>query len=311
MKTKYTLLLLSSLALLFACNKEDIQQDLDEAYEASPLEVVTASLLCENENGDIELNWGVPLNDADPTVVCVEAKDYEDAYWKYSCLFSENTETNKNRTEFILPENEGRSWIENTGGNEGIVAKAYFDIPSIPQISQINYILPSAIPDNAGNTEKCPLGMVLRLPYWEEGESKPKDIRDCDKIGPYVCVRESGYGQKAMFVGMTVYRYIGWWGTKENFTPTYDMAKTISKEMNKYWDFYIDIFKAINPDFTCNNNEYYTVCIGKYDKFYHTINMKNRDLHSWSDSENPLWEDRQYKYLKYRELTTEEAMNLL
>lgn len=292
MKCKYLLYAMMAAATvsLPACSGDDDPIIDDENPEQEVVDQVAAlkqSLLTE-ENGQEVLLRGVALDAADPTVVSISVDDSDDAYRRFSMLFSDDTETNAEGVTFVLTDtlsqNAGTARFVKSSDANGLVAYAEFDVPAIPQLSRINYILHSAWPDNAKVKGFHKLGVRYEYKGWSSGPTVDSSF-DKDEWFRYVCVREYDGGEPALLIAISPnMHYINWRksGKYSARIPGKKRALGISDLLRSDWDTYARFFNKDGD--VLNKGEYYWIDSGSeylVATYRDAIRLSDGDIDDW------------------------------
>lgn len=210
MKCKYLFYAIMAITAtgIAACSDDDEPVIENEEFEPEVVDqvaVLKQSLLTE-ENGKEVLLRGEALDAADPTVVSISVDDSEDAYERFTALFSDETETSADGMTYTLTDtlsqNAGTAKFVKSNDGNGLVAYAEFAVPAIPQLSRINYILHSAWPDNAKVKGFHKLGERYEYKGWS-GRPTADSKFDANEVFKYVCVREYNGGEPALLVAIS------------------------------------------------------------------------------------------------------------
>lgn len=292
MKCKYLLYAMMAAAAvgLPACSDDDGPAVDNEDPEPEVVDQVAAlkqSLLTE-ENGEEVLLRGVALDAADPTVVSISVDDCDDAYIRFTRLFSDETEASADGMTYTLTDalsqNAGSARFVKSSDGNGLVAYAEFDVPAIPQLSRINYILHSAWPDNAKVKGFHKLGVRYEYKGWS---SKPNNGSrfDKDEWFKYVCVREYDGGEPALLIAISPKKHYICWRKSGKYSmriPGKGRAKGISELLRSDWDTYARFFNKDGD--VLNKDEYYWIDSGHdygFAQYRDAIRLSDGDIDDW------------------------------
>lgn len=286
----YSILAVSALSLSACSDDDDIKDPDMEVMESDvdQLAILRSSLLTEDENGSVSILRGVSLDPGNPTVLSISVENYNDAFSRFSDLFGSETEKSEDGTIYTLPDNGGSTRFAKGNNEDGLVAYAEFSVPSIPQITRINYILHSAWPDNAGGKGFHKFGVVYQYHGWSgscSGIYSPTPNVDSGEWFDYVCVREYNNGEPALLIAITSTKYHFRWRKHSEYSaniPGESRAKTISGILQKNWDSLARIFNR-NGD-VLNKGEYYWIDKGKdwgVAEYRDAVRLSDGDVDDW------------------------------
>ena len=267
MKYSNLLALLCIPAMLCACQKEqNDQQEEADAPKASEIQLsyLKHSLLYTDEQGEISLLRGVALDAADPTNVSLSVEDLEDAEYKFHELFYEDTPYSDLSATYTLDDNCGTAQLfVNDTPVDGVVAYAEFDIPEIPQITRLNYVLESSWPENAAARGYYKKGSTYQLEPWD-ADNYDWFVSSRNKKEWFVCLREDKDGNPALLVAITDAEYdfsYSWNWRNAGFykrVPGMNRAEGIQKLISAEWENYCNIYNSKVPGALTENQYYWT-----------------------------------------------------
>ncbi|MGM9735874.1 MAG: hypothetical protein ACI3ZL_05635, partial [Candidatus Cryptobacteroides sp.] len=196
------------LMFTISCEKQAPEENTEvQEVPESEMQLIylKESLLYTDEEGNVSLLRGVALDSSDPTNVSISVSGEDEAYEEYAALFSENTPYSDMSCQFTLLDNLGTArFYVNDSPEDGVVAYAEFDIPSIPQISRMNYVLESAWPENAASRGKYKRGQAYSLEAWDAVQKKDMLYRFVKgKKEWFVCLQEDKNGNPALLVAVS------------------------------------------------------------------------------------------------------------
>lgn len=286
----YSALLAISLSLPSCSNEDEVKDPDMEVMESDidPLDVLRSSLLIEDENGNVSILRGVALDPTDPTIVSISVENYDDAFMRFSGLFDEETEKSDDGTTYTFPENKGIVQFSKADNENGVVAFAEFSIPSIPQITRINYILHSAWPDNDSTKGFHKFGVVYQYHGWSgscSGNYSPNPNVSSEEWFDYVCIREYTGGEPALLVAITPNTYYMRWRRHSEYgvrIPTKSKADEISRILQQDWDKLANVFNKNSK--ILNKGEYYWFEKGKdygFAEYRHAIRLSDGHTDDW------------------------------
>lgn len=295
MKTKcnyrfFTILAIISLVIT-ACSDDDnsiVNNEDANSGQMNQIAVLKQSLLTEEDGKEVLLR-GVALDPADPTTVSISVDDYDDAFVRFNELFSEETESSADGMTYtltdMLSQKAGTVKLVKGNNENGVVAYADFDVPAIPQLSRINYILHSAWPDNAKVKGYHKLGERYEYKGWS-GEPTFGSRFDKDEVFKYVCVREYDGGEPALLVSISPKKhYIQWYSSVKYSAriPVKNKALNISKLLQSDWDKYLNYFNKDGD--ILYRTEYYWINSGighgSGGQFRNAIQLYGGKVQSW------------------------------
>ena len=299
-------------ASICACRK-DSQEETD-APKASEIQLsyLKHSLLYTDEQGEISLLRGVALDAADPTNVSLSVEDLEDAGYKFHELFYEDTPYSDLSATYTLDDNCGTArLIVNDTPVDGVVAYAEFDIPEIPQITRLNYVLESSWPENAAARGYYKKGHSYQMKGWDK-RHKYNDKRleggAKDKKEWFVCLREDKDGNPALLVAISDAKYELWWGAGSNTVykrvPSEGRAKEIQQMIRSEWGNYCSIYNA-NVSGALTDDQRYWIDSGNIDwkggRYRNVINLYSGQIDAVHLGE---WKPTRLRALLFREEPT-------
>lgn len=262
---KYLSALLCLTALICGCQKEqkEEEQTPPEAVSEFQLEYLKNCLLITDENGETSILRGVALDTADPTVISLSVEDVEEAEEKFHELFYDTPYSEISST-YTLNDNRGSArFFVNDPPIDGIVAYAEFNIPEIPQVTKINYVLESSWPENAAARGTYRKGNSYQMKGWDKTTKDQLGGASKDKLEWFVCLREDKNGNPALLVAITddTYHLRWYWyerdsGMYERF-PGRSRAQSISKLIRAEWDNYCNIYNKNVPGALTANQNYW------------------------------------------------------
>lgn len=247
-KVSYLLFLISFLGFnCISCSDDDTiheEEPVGEVVSVDELEVLQNSLAKVDEKGNlVERVLGVSLDAADPDEVSVGVDSYDEAVEIFSKLFADTTIVSNNGTVATFAVKEGKAELIATSDTDGQVAYAKFDVPGLKHVSQVNFILNSAWPDNAGGKGYHKFGMVYEAKGWSDyGVTSNNDYIDPEKMFKYLCIREYNNGKPALLFAICTDKFALHprsfnYGAGSNI-PSEKKAKEIASILQKDWDTY-------------------------------------------------------------------------
>lgn len=297
MKCKYLFYAIMAIAAtsIAACSDDDepvIENEEFELEAEDQVAVLKQSLITE-ENGKEVLLRGVALDAADPTVVSISVDDSDDAYQRFTALFSDETETSADGMTYTLTDtlsqNAGTAKFVKSSDGNGLVAYAEFAVPSIPQLSRINYILHSAWPDNAEVKGFHKFGERYLEGGWTSGPPLHCSFNP-GELFRYVCVREYEGGEPALLIAISpTTHFINWRfsGKYSKRIPGLNRARGISELLRSDWDTFAGFFNKEGN--ILNKGEFYWIDAG-----YDYLLKQKRTAIRLNDGYIDVW-DVQYR----------------
>lgn len=310
MKYSNLLALLCIPAMLCACQKEqhDQQEEVD-GPKASEIQLnyLKHSLLYTDEQGETSLLRGVALDAADPTNVSLSVEDLEDAEYKFHELFYEDTPYSDLSATYTLDDNCGTAQLYvNDPPVDGVVAYAEFDIPEIPQITRMNYVLESSWPENAAARGYYKKGNTYELEPWN-GDHYSGYVFSKYQKEWFVCLREDKDGNPALLVSITKIPHHGFnsiWSNDGIFkrVPGMDRAKSIQELISAEWENYCNIYNSKVPGALTADQYYWTSKGSNYlfVRYNYAINLLTGD----TAKKEVLHKKPMLRYLFFFELPT-------
>ena len=300
---------ISLLMLTISCEKQAPEEntEVQEVPESEmQLMYLKESLLYTDEEGNVSLLRGIALDSADPTNVSISVSGEDEAYEEYAALFSENTPYSDQSCQFTLLDNLGTArFYVNDSPEDGVVAYAEFDIPSIPQISRMNYVLESAWPENAASRGKYKRGQAYSLEAWDYvGESEILEYLKGRKEW-FVCLREDKNGNPALLVAVSEDQlpteYMGFNTGMCRRVPSMDRAKKIQELIVADWDVCCYWFNAKVPNGLTSDQRYW-IDSGSWSflfvEYRDTIRLSDGNIKRY----DAFWADHKFRYLLFREM---------
>lgn len=300
MKKKFFLIYILAFALanvmVTSCSDDDDNNGNTEENEArfpvDELETLQSSLVKLDSKGAFVAHVnGVPLNDADTSVVSIGVDSYEEAKEKFCTLFADTTAFNVDSTLATFSTRAGSAELFRGNGENGLVAYVEFNVDGLKYVSRINYILNSAWPENARGTSKYKFGVYYEQTAWTGKPTYLDSDFDKDEFLPYVCIRESSNGNPAILVALTDkkyhlhWRYADEWGGN---MPTDKQAKEVQKIIYGNWNNCVEAFKINSSTSRLAQDREYWIYYGKDYGFWtwlyainlYTGHLENYDVHN-------------------------------
>lgn len=258
-----------------------LEEEFDVIDELAELQDALVKL---DENGNVkERVFGVVLDESTPDVVWAGIENFDEAREYFSTLFSDTTAISTDGMKATFSTRQGSATLSKESGNGGLVAKVIFDIEGLKHISQINFILNSAWPENDNMKSIYKYGVVYML----SGFTGTRFSND-EPLSPFVCVREYKNGIPALLVGITSSKHemcgCGTCKRALGNSPGPGKAQEISKILNGNWAFFKTAFTIDGTELLAENEKYW---IDKrlaipMNPYRYTINLKTARLEKHS-----------------------------
>lgn len=206
---------------------------------------------------------GVALYNDDPEHLYIGVDTWDEAEeWFRSFLAPDVTATTtSDGLEAKLTDEKGNAqataYLKHSTKTTNVAEVTVSDESKLKYFTQLTFMLNSAWPENAANKSKYKLGDVLNIKIsgieWNKGAghdcSSYKKYNEDDFDMEWVCIRKSGNGTKARFVGITKNKiyynpFVTVW-RETCFVPALSTAKSIGSNLTDNWDMYVEIFESL------------------------------------------------------------------
>ena len=228
-----------------SCSEEDNGPDMpetpqeDSVYVEDELAILQNHLVkVDEEDNLVERIWGEVLDEAVPDEVTVGVDSLAQAIAIFRGFFADTTMISEDGMLATFSVKEGSAELKVANGENGLVAYATFDVPSLMYVSRINFILNSAWPENATAKGYHKCGVFYEHKAWTGEPWWNMDVSE-DKLYKFLCIREYDNGKPALLIAIEpkglplhpngVQRDYGGNMPKEN------KAKEISEILRKDW----------------------------------------------------------------------------
>lgn len=241
-------------------NKEEIVDD--ESYVVDELDVLQQNLVRTDSLGNfVRRVYGVSLDKSDSTIVSVGVDSFEEAQEDFQSLFSDTTAFSADGNRATFTTQNGYVDLTPEDGTNGLVGTVKFNLKGLKYVSQINFILNSAWPENAESKGYHKIGEVYEYKGWtgknlhfdDFTNPAPIPTPDWDELHKFVCIREYNRGRPAMLVAITNTAYRLPWNRSDKFCeniPALGKVHVIRRDLNdrRYKDKIKSTYKTLGID---------------------------------------------------------------
>lgn len=257
---------------LASCSEDEPNYSQEPAPPIDELAELQKSLTREDAQGNLtERVFGVALDPATPTVVSVGVENFDEAREIFASLFSDATHISDDGLTASFTTRQGRAVLVPVNDEEGVVAKAEFDVDGLRFVTCMRFITNSAWPENDGSPKIYEYGKRYYFYPWTQNIGKVNGTY----LETFVCIREYNNGVPALLVGLSEK------GIKLD-TPQLDaggnmpgksMAEDIQKIISSNYNYFKQAFNGDGKVLLDDNRVYWTK--RSYVFGHYTISLKS------------------------------------
>lgn len=313
----YWAILLMAAFMATGCSDDDdpMANDLpeeNEEYVIDELDALQYALTNLDEAGELKNRiYGVALNEMLPDYLSIGVDSLQEAVDMFRLWFADTTEISADGLTATFTTRKGSAVLTPTDGEDGIIGRVIFDVPGLKYVSQIEFILNSAWPENASKPSDYKFGNSYEFEAWTWAYEKvhlddalykllafEKRFPRKDKI-KYCCIREYKNAQPALLVAITPYNKPVSWASIQYYggnIPRREQAEEIQRILAKNWELYKALFKQIYGVEVLTDTGLYTIYSGHGNHQIRAIRLKDGYVHTNTYSNPP---NRQVLLRKY------------
>ena len=296
----YWAILLMAAFMGTGCSDDDdpVVNDLpeeNEEYVIYELDALQYALTNLDEAGELKNRiYGVALNEMLPDYISIGVDSLQEAVDMFRLWFADTTEISTDGLTATFTTRKGSAVLTPTDGENGIIGRVTFDVPGLKYVSQIEFILNSAWPENASKPSDYKFGNSYEFEVWTwayesvhmedwlykivYGGLYPRE----DKI-KYCCIREYKNAQPALLVAITPYTKPVSWASIEYYggnIPRREQAEEIQRILAKNWEMYKALFKQMYGVEVLTDTDIYTIYSGSGNHKIRAIRLKDGYVHT-------------------------------
>lgn len=271
--------------LLGACSEDEPNFPLeDDETFFDEVAYLQNNLAVPDGEGNIkERVFGRPLDESNPQAVSVGVDNFDEAREIFAVLFSPATKISDDGLSAHFTTVKGNAELKRINADNGIIARADFNVGGLKFVSSMNFVLNSAWPENDNSKGFHTLGVQYQYCGWKDNH---KWIAKDDHMHTFVCIREYKNGIPALLVGISNQEYHKPSLLKEELYVTMKDVNTVHQILISNWSYFKAIFNNNDKNLLDENSYYWINKKGLLTMCYPVASLFGN---KWKDGNNKFY----------------------